>query len=500
MAPSSRRTRSTRPGGAADRGGRAVALRPQQARTARAGLAVRCDPARSTARPDPHRAGPRPGRPPVAAASLARAVVDDGRRRRAAGPVAGRRPLRRPGPTPAARLPRSRRPRTPAHPGRGHRVDRPGRPASRGRPGIVGLGARQAAGRDRCQPPARRPRTTRTRPRRRHHHLPRLARARPAGRGAARGPGRSAGRRPDARAARHRRDVSRHRAVRPAGRVDVRTGHRRVRGRTPRSPTAGAAGRSLAAPGESAAGGDLATGRVGRIPGHRRSDARPVRTPPGRSTVRLPHRGSRAAARAGHSGRYPVGARRRPPRPVRDGRLPAEHVGGRHRPAAARRGHGRDRRTLHRHHAAARRRRLLRRRTGRAAGRVSGPGHHRGRPVPAPPPGRGLDGAVQAGPGRADLGDPGRRMAARPRVREPEPAGRRRRGRPARGRRAGRAGAGRGGRPAGRRVQGSADPGQLPDRHADHVHDAADALGPPPGGLPARTGRRRLPAGGATRR
>ena len=39
-----------------------------------------------------------------------------------------------------------------------------------------------------------------------------------------------------------------------------------------------------------------------------------------------------------------------------------------------------------------------------------------------------------------------------------------------------------------------ADPGQLPHRHADRLHARADALGPAPGGVPARPRRRRLPA------
>ena len=39
-----------------------------------------------------------------------------------------------------------------------------------------------------------------------------------------------------------------------------------------------------------------------------------------------------------------------------------------------------------------------------------------------------------------------------------------------------------------------ADAGQLPHRHADGLHDGADAVGPAPGGVPARPGRRRVPA------
>ena len=45
------------------------------------------------------------------------------------------------------------------------------------------------------------------------------------------------------------------------------------------------------------------------------------------------------------------------------------------------------------------------------------------------------------------------------------------------------------------RLGGPADPGQLPHRHADRLHDGADALGAAPRGLPARPRRRRLPAG-----
>ena len=50
-----------------------------------------------------------------------------------------------------------------------------------------------------------------------------------------------------------------------------------------------------------------------------------------------------------------------------------------------------------------------------------------------------------------------------------------------------------------RRVPRPGQPGELPHRHADHVHDAADAIGAAPGGLPARGRRRRLSAVGPTR-
>ena len=46
----------------------------------------------------------------------------------------------------------------------------------------------------------------------------------------------------------------------------------------------------------------------------------------------------------------------------------------------------------------------------------------------------------------------------------------------------------------------AADPRQLPHRHADGVHDGADALGAAPGGVPGRPRRRRLPAARRGRR
>ena len=57
-----------------------------------------------------------------------------------------------------------------------------------------------------------------------------------------------------------------------------------------------------------------------------------------------------------------------------------------------------------------------------------------------------------------------------------------------------RAAAARRARADGRAARRPPDPGQLPHRHADRLHDGADALGAAPGGLPARPRRRRLPA------
>ena len=42
--------------------------------------------------------------------------------------------------------------------------------------------------------------------------------------------------------------------------------------------------------------------------------------------------------------------------------------------------------------------------------------------------------------------------------------------------------------------RGPADPGELPHRHADGVHDGADAVGAAPGGVPGRARRRGVPA------
>ena len=86
----------------------------------------------------------------------------------------------------------------------------------------------------------------------------------------------------------------------------------------------------------------------------------------------------------------------------------------------------------------------------------------------------GRDDAWQVGQVRRELAD-GRRRRRRAAGRHRAAAARR-------------PGAAR--RPAGR----PPDPRQLPHRHADGLHDGADALGAAPGGLPARARRRRLPA------
>ena len=108
-----------------------------------------------------------------------------------------------------------------------------------------------------------------------------------------------------------------------------------------------------------------------------------------------------------------VGARRRPPQPLRPGRLRAEHLGGRAGPAAARRGHGRERAALPGHRPADGRRRLLRRGAGGPARRARGPAADADRRLPMAAAGGRLGGAVQASPRAADRGHADRPLAAR---------------------------------------------------------------------------------------
>ena len=210
------------------------------------------------------------------------------------------------------------------------------------------------------------------------------------------------------------------------------------------------------------------------------------------AAVRLQHRGSGTAARTRDGLRRALGTRRAPSGAVRDGRLRAEHLDGRPRPAAARGRDGRDRPALHRHHAADGRRRFLRRRSGRPAGRVSsnriraitdacGLRQSLGTLGGAVQTGAQLLTAVppadnwQLGHAYAELGrlaDDAESAEAADLELAP----------------------GRGVRAAGGDLPRAADPGQLPDRDPDHVHDAADAVGASPSGLPARSGRRHLPA------
>ncbi len=180
-----------------------------------------------------------------------------------------------------------------------------------------------------------------------------------------------------------------------------------------------------------------------------------------------------------------------PPRGVRP-----EHLALRRRPGA---GGGRDvrrRGALDRHDAAARRRRLHQHRSRGASRRAPRPAAARHRPADRQPPRRRLARRAARGHRRAHLGGARRGVADRPgparalgaRRRRPAPRCRARAQAPGRPRADGRA--------PGR----AADPGQLPHRHVDGVHDGPDALGAPPGGLPARPRRRRLPAGVGGRR
>ena len=214
------------------------------------------------------------------------------------------------------------------------------------------------------------------------HRAARLPRAGPPGRGAARGAGGPAGRRSHPGTPGHRGDVPRHRDLRPAHRRGVRPGHRRGRGRAPRSPAAGPAGRPLAAPAQPAAGRGQPPGHPGRRPDAGLRAARPVRQRAGGAEVPVHRRRPRPVAGPGGQGRGALGPRRRAAVPVRPGRLRAEHLGRGPGPAAARGGHGRDRAAVHRHRPADGRRGLLRRRPGGTARRVRGPGPDADRRLP----------------------------------------------------------------------------------------------------------------------
>ena len=337
----------------------------------------------------------------------------------------------------------------------------------------------------------------------------RLPRAGPPGRRAPRGAGRPARGRPDAGAARHPRDVPRHRDLRAAdpGRVRARRPAGRAGG-PPRAPAAAAARRPGAVEHQPPAGGGGHARRAGRRTGHRHRRARPGLGGTGATTVRLHRRRPRAAGDVGRGGGDPVGPRRRPPQRLRPPPR-RQHLGERAEPDPARRHDGRARgRPLspRRRRPAGGRRVVQRHRPGGTVRGVRRPAaavrrrRRRGR----------LDRGVGGGPllGRRAAHrrtHPGRLAAGAVRPRAVED--RRQRGRgfetlassllnhrnhaAAAGRRAAAAGA-----PAGR----TADAVQLPHRHAHRLHDGADAVGAAPGGLPARPGRRGVPAGRLRRR
>ena len=165
------------------------------------------------------------------------AVGRAGRPRRRGGPR--RRPLRRPGRAPAARLARPRRPRAAPHaahrrlpgaatPPESHRTSRP--------PCSAGCSTTCAPTTPRRSRSARSRQLTRGRPQPAGARLPRR---RTPGRRAARGAGRAARGRPDARAARHPRDVPRHRDVRAADLGRLRARARRGAARPSATPRTG---------------------------------------------------------------------------------------------------------------------------------------------------------------------------------------------------------------------------------------------------------------------
>ena len=174
---------------------------------------------------------------------------------------------------------------------------------------------------------------------------------------------------------------------------------------------------------------------------------------------------------------------------VRHGPLPQQHLALRARPGAARRRDERRRPPAPRPRAAARRRRQQRDRPGRPAGRAARPARRAAWPGWSPRP-RSTEWMDALRDGVRDLAEVAGDDAWQLPQLERELA------------RA--AASSTAGGPelrladvrallelaAGR----SSHPGQLPHRHADGLHDGADAVGAAPGGLPGRPRRRGLPA------
>ena len=220
----------------------------RRARPARPALAVRPHPAaghRGRAAPGARRA---PRRPPLAAAALARAVGRPRRPRRRRSRATTTRSAERVAP-PAARLARPRRPRAASHcsPASGRR--RRGRSTSTPSPTPCSAGCSTT-----CAPTTpRRPRSAPavgSRDDDRSLQVHACHGAGPPGRRAARGAGRAARGRPHARAARHPRDVPRHRDFAPLisagfGLADVVEDPTAA---APRPPAAGPARRPRARP------------------------------------------------------------------------------------------------------------------------------------------------------------------------------------------------------------------------------------------------------------
>ena len=172
------------------------------------------------------------------------------------------------GPSSATRHPRPRPARNAARPTkRRHRRIRRRRNTTRHAAGLV------AVRHLRQQGPARLASAPRRRPLRADPQLPRRG---PADRRAPRGAAGHAARRPDARTARHPRDVPGHRDLRAVDHRGVRPG-RRCRRYPPGAPAAGAARRPVADPDQPAVRRRRSTSRHRRQPGHRQPGARPGR-------------------------------------------------------------------------------------------------------------------------------------------------------------------------------------------------------------------------------
>ena len=314
-----------------------------------------------------------------------------------------------------------------------------------------------------------------------------------AGRRAARGAGRAAGRRRHAGAARRPGDVPRHRGVRPAD-LGARSGwptwSRAATRRTgcgsgwptarssQTNPLLATVARLL----------ELADGRVTASQVLDLAAWPPVRRRFGFDDDDLEQLAAGWPSPACAGGSTPRTAGQFGLR-----RLPAEHLAGRARPDPARRRDGRRGPQLARPRAAARRRRQLGRRPGRPVRRAARPARHGARRSRRRAAAERL---ARRADRRGDEPDQRRRPAtswqsAELRRELAQSADERR---PKPGRHARRSACPTCARCSRGRLGGRPDPGELPHRHADRLHDGADALGAAPGGLPARAGRRRLPA------
>ena len=440
-----------------------------------------------------------PRRPPLAAAGLGRAVGPAGRAERRGSGAARRRPLRdvcsgtrcwpRSAATPASC---SARWRSCAG---GRRRARAGR---RCRPGDDLLGLLQA---DLRADHAPTPSSLGPRPLAeddRSRAGARLPRPGPPGRGAARGAGRPARGRPDPRAARHPGDVPRRRDLRPAD-LGRRSGWptwsaRRAGGTPAHRLRVRLADRALSSTNPllavAAALLDLAGGRVtasqvldlvgadagaaggsgfddddldaGRAAGSAESGVRWGLDARHRAPLRARRRSRRTPGGPGSTGCCSASRWPRTSTPGSGAALPLDDVGSSDVDLAGRLAELR--RPARAPSSTALAGAATVGRLGAARSRDGVRGADRGR--------RRADAWQLAAGSSASWPDAARRAAA----------GRRR------------AAAGR--RPRAARRRGSAgrpDPGQLPHRQPDRLHDGADALGAAPGGVPARPRRRRLP-------